>query len=171
MTTIAYDGNVLAADTMLSRGSETDIGLQKIFMTRRFLLGVSGDAADIIPMLHFVSEVECLMMVSETVMDFYRYWARLPHILEDHCAILVDHHGDCYSLIDGPPVRVPRGMDAIGSGAKYALGAMAYSASAKKAVEIASSYDAYTGGPIETLSVSSLRTQMAGDSLFKELIA
>ena len=78
--------------------------------------------------------------------------------LPDDCSstiVMVDRQGGCFWLT-WPylrPVPVQEPFFAVGSGAEYALGAMAQGASAKEAVLIASRFDPATGNGVDVVRV------------------
>ena len=70
-------------------------------------------------------------------------------------AIVVSPSGDIALYDDGyTPSRVWGDTFTIGSGRKYALGAIAMGADAKRAVEVAIEHDLWCGGPITSLALN-----------------
>ena len=67
---------------------------------------------------------------------------------EDYTALILRPDGVWQFDSNGCEMRVERGFHALGSGAGPALGAMMAGASARRAVEIACSIDAHSGGDI-----------------------
>lgn len=143
MTTIAWDGRTLAADTRSSwGGTPVDGACRKIFEAihpkGRLLVGCSG-----------ISE-ECnaiwLWMTGKR--------EEQPQTT-DIRIMAVDESG--FVFVGSKPgywSEVGRRPWAIGSGCDYALGAMATGANARRAVQIASTLDTGTGieGGIDTLA-------------------
>lgn len=69
-------------------------------------------------------------------------------------AFLASVRGRVYDISgDGAWVRNPNGFYAIGSGAKFALGALASGASAEEAVRVASVYDSGTNDDVRVVRV------------------
>lgn len=140
MTTIAWDGKTLAADTQAS-----SCGLK--FRTSKIgrlkdgrLYGISGDADYGLAVVDWLNGGE------------------KPHQADkdDWSTILViglDGSINRYErrLI---PITVLEHQHAIGSGRDFAMAAMACGKTAKEAVEIASQLDEATGGYIETLALN-----------------
>lgn len=154
MTTVAYTAGVMAADTLMSRGSEVCSGARKIFATEHYLVGFSGWYGLVPAFVHFIQQNE-----GSTDGDaecFHRVWENAPDNKEECSIILVNKRGAIFYAGSSPPVLVPRKFEAVGTGAGYALGAMASGAGAKKAVKIAAGLDAYTGGDFIHLSLKDI---------------
>ncbi|AMO44165.1 proteasome subunit beta [Ruegeria phage vB_RpoS-V10] len=149
MTTVAYKDGVLAADTMMVRGDEPSYGAVKIFRTEKFLVGMSGGYANIIPFHHWLLEKE---LDIDTAGDLHKYWGDVPDYCSGLCALLIDRNGCIWNAVDAPPVCIPAKMDTIGSGGPYAMGAMSYGASAPDAVRVARKHDINTGGAVMRIS-------------------
>lgn len=158
MTTIAFDGKVLAADGQLTRGSNIcNLNTQKLFICpsdeewwitgeRIVAFGVSGDITGQLALLETVRlrpGYKGLTQSSQlpAKMDF-----TFLRLLASGKAIVGGKREDDVTLWWSeatPPL-------ATGSGYEYALGAMKMGASAVRAIEIASECDIYTGGEIST---------------------
>lgn len=134
MTTIAWDGRTLAADTRSSwGGTPTDGAVRKIFEAvhpqGRLLVGCSG-----------ISE-EC-----NAVWLWMTGQRKDEPIVTDLRIMAVDESG--FVFVGSKPgywAEVGRRPWALGSGTDYALGAMAAGADARNAVRIASTLDVGTG--------------------------
>lgn len=76
----------------------------------------------------------------------------------DCCVLMIKPNGDVYLADTGLYFSGPIQCEshAIGSGAKFAIGAMAAGASAAEAVEVACRYDYHCGGPVMTLGKESV---------------
>jgi ATP-dependent protease HslVU (ClpYQ) peptidase subunit len=140
MTTIAYRGGVLAADSQIN---SCDARMGSLCKVRQFsngaLLGVAGGLMTIVQLFELVEE-------REGYLD--------PGLCRDMRGIsglYVEPDGTVWSLEGGPKGGMAQ-MDgrvfAEGSGAGYALAAMKAGASAVRAVEIAAEIDMRTGGPV-----------------------
>lgn len=133
MTTIAWDGKTLAADT---RGTAGGMPWQTIKASRLKdgrLYGGSGALED----------VEAVRTWLETGGD--------KPAVKDFVAILIED-GQCFRLEDKlikMPVKSP--FHAIGSGRDYAIAAMHLGKTAREAVELACLYDVYTAAPVTEL--------------------
>jgi len=132
VTTIAFDGRHLAADSLVT----SDIKYQKPFRkVRKFRNGIIAAGAG---------------SLSQLVLFFE--WCNLG-MPDDEIPV---HDLDAIIIIEGIPYQfngalVPLDIDppfSLGSGAHIALGAMAAGASARKAVSIAARYDPGTGGSV-----------------------
>lgn len=131
MTTVAWDGTTLAGDRQASYGN-TPVQCTKVIKTDTGLLvGASGDL--------------------DNTLRFYQ-WVRdgrpntKPELYDAFSGVVIelDNSITYYShrLI---PNNIALSCWALGSGADYALGAMAAGAKAKKAVKIACDLDVNSG--------------------------
>lgn len=154
MTTIAYTAGCMAADTQMTRGTEKATGAVKIFATDHFLVGFSGSYGAVPALLDFVRQHEVTVKGDAT--KLHVFWDDLSSFSEAFSMILVNKDGTIFYGGDMPPVVVPRAFEAIGTGAKFATGSMAYGAGAKKAVRIAAELDAFTGGEIMFLTLKDI---------------
>lgn len=147
MTTIAWDGNVMAADSMLvgSYGltSRTD---RKIRRGRDFIAGWAGNYAQYDK---WWSQVKDSLFV-DVIAAGYPEWKdgeNDPAIMIIHDGLIYLHTQGLFYQHEGP---IDYGLPcwAIGTGRDFALGAMAAGKSAFAAVLIASNFDQSTGGHI-----------------------
>ena len=152
MTTIAYTAGRMAADTQMTRGREKATGATKIFATKHFLVGFAGSYGAVPSLLNFVQRHAD--KADATLL--HKVWDEVTGLTEDFSMLLVNREGTIFYAGDMPPVVVPRSYEAIGTGAAFAIGAMAYGSSAKKAIKIASTLDAYTGGTIQMLTLADI---------------
>lgn len=144
----------MAADTLMSRGNEITSGARKIFATGYYLIGFSGSYGVIPALLDFVKINEAATDGDAT--RFHMFWEEKPPFAEEFSMLLVNRRGTIFYGGDAPPIVVSRPFEAIGTGAKFALGSMAYGASAKKSVKIASNLDAFTGGDVIALPLKDI---------------
>lgn len=139
MTTIAYRAGVIAADRMMG-------GWQSVDKLLRLKDGCC---------LAGCGRMDDLAEVGAWLMAGAKKDAK-PDIERDESEFLLVHpNGDCYWL-STPFLRQVKVNDeyiAVGSGARYALGAMAAGASAKRAVEIACRFDPHTGKGVNVMRV------------------
>jgi ATP-dependent protease HslVU (ClpYQ) peptidase subunit len=143
MTTIAYIDGVMAADTLLSRGNDCVEGAIKIVHTDKYLIGISGGMANLMPLQALIKKHEGKVLCPS---EFWTFWEDAPAYAGGFESMIVSKaDGTIWNANEGPPVRLPRAYDAIGSGADYACGAMAVGASAPEAVEAAGMHDMNTG--------------------------
>lgn len=140
MTTIAFDGKTLAADTNWESAYRQQHDTSKIERHGGVAWGAAGQASD------------CVL---------FDRWMKAGRP-EDQKPPLDDH--GCFSALviqDGKSQRcegkslvfLPAGIPAAtGSGCAEAMGAMMAGATAKRAVEIAIKLDSGTGGKVRTLN-------------------
>lgn len=158
MTVICTDGASVCADTLMTLGTERQLGHSKLRAAKSrsgasAILAVSGSAAVVDALAAWWSAGAkpgdapklgpdaswTLLVVTTGGMSFYS--DRVP-----------------YPLSVAPPF-------AMGSGGDYALGAMKHGASPKRACEIACELDTSCGGPIETMDLMEMelpKTRVAG---------
>jgi ATP-dependent protease HslVU (ClpYQ) peptidase subunit len=138
VTTIAWDGETLAADTLLTWGAARDGRMAKIEKRGPVLAAVSGGVA-----------------ASQRFLDWFRAGMQGdPPMMPDG-----DHTTFGWLIFDrwlitwGPLgwERTPQEKSAMGTGANFAVGAMAMGADARRAVEVAMEHDTKTGGDIMVL--------------------
>ena len=159
MTTVAYRDGVMAADSKGDwGGSPTDEN--KIFTTDKYLFGHSGNLSLGLALWEELDE----FLIDGNLPEMYR-WSKYSIDRKDVPigAILVDRETDEFWVLDSDRLRkisLAGGgpFFAIGSGTDYALGAMAAGASATRAVHIASGFDHYTGGLIQSVCTKSAST-------------
>lgn len=135
MTTIAFDGRTLAADTRSTSGGMPWECTKAHKLKDGRLFAGSGSAED-----------------CEAVLCWLECGGDKP-TTKDFFGILIES-GQCFRLEDKlikMPVRSP--FHAIGSGRDYAIAAMHYGKTAREAVELASIYDVYTAGPVTEIAV------------------
>ena len=141
MTTIAYKDGVLAADRLLDEW----LDCPKIFALKggAYVAG-SGNYDDI---------VEVVAWLKGKQAD-----AERPAITPDENDLLYVDGTGAYWLTDPflKKVKITDPFYAVGTGAKYALGAMASGKTAIEAVAIAMKFDANTGGGIDSITVPGL---------------
>jgi ATP-dependent protease HslVU (ClpYQ) peptidase subunit len=144
MTTVAFDGLTMAAD---SRGTDDDAGIvkcQKIYRKRLgkrdCLIGIAGD------------EFAALVFI-----DWYGSGKPVPHELisldpetEDFGVMIWDGRKLWQANRFCRPVEILDKKFAIGSGAQFALAAMDCGKTAKQAVQLACRRDCNSGGPVVT---------------------
>lgn len=138
MTTIAYDGRILAADGLCVCGSQIErVDQQKIIKSKNAVYAVAGNFA-------LVSEYVAYMNNEKGRPEFDRKNS------DDHFSVLcftgdngfinckeIDQDERWYDFGRKEPL-------ALGSGSAYAYGAMLAGADAIKAVEYAAEFDVYT---------------------------
>ena len=147
MTTIAYRDGLIAADT---RGTDENYhpGIyrcEKLFKVNEDIIGTAGDDT-----------------TSMIFVDWYgaKKLGRRPkppsRLIEgeaDFCCIVLTNDGLFWYDKWCRPNKIADEFYAIGSGAPYAMGAMAHGATAEEAVRTAMRWDPNTGGDIQTMKL------------------
>lgn len=176
MTTIAYAGNGhIAADSRRCSGDLiSPVAVDKILLVqhngKRYLVGMSGTPGFIAELVkhHLLREARQIAGIDRL------FVASNPDTANASSAIVVHldeeaghrvYHLDPNGLADDI-TGVPW---AVGSGREYAMGAMAANADAQQAVAIAARFDAWTGGPIRSVSIEAMKRAPASN--FKPLHA
>jgi hypothetical protein len=148
MTTIAWDGQTLAADTLACASGLRRVA-HKLFRCRRYIFGMTGLQAD----GHIIAQ-----------------WLRDGASLRDPAPISEDGiNGLVIDLDDGRvyvvegkratlvPVHEP--VFAVGSGRDFAIAAMTFGKTAQEAVEFSARFDVYTGGEVDTIVAAEAREE------------
>lgn len=142
MTTIAWDGLTLAADRCRLNGRDTRQEICKLWMAGEFVFAIAGDLCD-------------GPVIREWLLHGAR-WKDRPEMVDQQnptVGLAVRRRDGAIFLIEGRRsmlVELPGGPTANGSGATYALAAMACGKSAVEAVEIAARFDAGTGFGVDS---------------------
>lgn len=145
MTTIAYRDGVMVGDTLAVWGSEKNFGFTKLARTQNALVGFCGAYTHVLPMYKWIVECE---KAGLKPMEFFDANESLVLPGEDIHAVLVGNDRRIWNVFASGSA-VPCGnrqYEASGSGAAYALGALAMGATAEQAVQVSSAYDTHTGG-------------------------
>jgi hypothetical protein len=141
MTTIAYDGKTMAADSQGSGDFIEQIEYQKIFENDRYVLGIAGD---------FGVTLKLKIWLLDSSESNKPVFSESEHM----GALVYCKNRKELFFMDRNLVFIPCGIpSAIGSGGRYAMGAMLAGASAKEAVEISKKLDVNTGGKIQAINI------------------
>lgn len=144
MTTIAWDGMVLAGDTLSIMGDNLKQSAQKIYrLPDGRMYGGCGDLQDVLAVHAWLVTGGCK-----------------PPIDQNFSALVIDTLGNCAKLENRlimMPVHAP--YIALGSGRDFAIAAMALSQCAEDAVRLAAQFDVWTGDVVETLSLEPLHVR------------
>lgn len=155
MTTICYRDGILAGDTRAYSGDKQPIGHKIKIAQARQSSGAVVSFGISTPHPGFSEEI--------------RHWVandRSPDAEppggRDFNMLLIDEQGDVYFYASSFVPSGPLWADyyAIGSGAEYALGAMAHGATAREAVEAAAQLDVWTGAPIQFIDTGHAPAEM-----------
>ena len=135
MTTIAFDGEVIASDSQSSTDFVDQNSAKKLFRKKGKVFGVAGDYA------------QCLAVIDWLMGE------KKPTFNDDCFTVVVIEDGQAqiycnefYPYPAQPPF-------AFGSGGVFAMAAMLAGADAKRAVEIACQLDENSGGKVRQLTV------------------
>lgn len=154
MTTIAYRDGVMAADTMGSWSGDVNYGVPKLAKTERFLMGFSGAYTFAHPMYEWI-----LGKKDTPLQEFYKEPPEFDPGDSGITVLLASVDGKTplwYFAADGNGAPLwGKTFESIGSGARFALGAMQCGASPEDAVRAAIALDDGTGGGVITLNVKS----------------
>lgn len=134
MTTVAFDGRTLAADTQSSMFRST---MQKVYRLKDGqLFGACGQFQD-----------------STAVREWLENGGEKPKVSEGFHAILID--GGLFVLEDKlVKIKYDRPYFAIGSGRDYAMAAMFLGKTAAEAVRVAHEFDLDTGPEVSEIFIS-----------------
>lgn len=160
MTTVAYRDGVLAADTLISYGSFSNGNINKINvvaipeemgMGSKVMVAMTGVCWAIQPMVAWIE--------GGASQD------DIPHCLLAHCTefmcLMITEEGTVYEFNNGYFLECGVEYHAIGSGAMFALGAMAAGIDAPESVEAAMKHDKATGGSVTICTIADLKMQEA----------
>lgn len=140
MSTIAWDGETLAADRKVVVGTINDCETRKIAAgPDGAIAGGSGNLFSVAAFLRWV--------------EAGRQGAR-PSLSERDLCLVINSDGALDLHDEKGWARVEARFYAMGSGAEFALSAMNAGASAEDAVRAAARFDAYTGSKIDSLRAS-----------------
>ena len=161
MTTVALDQDLnLAADSQATEGNvRLQSPVQKLFKVGNdtsgyFHVGIAGRYAEALCFINYLEDTLERSRLQEGT--FIAIPEAIAEDLENFNAIVVtpDHEVFVY---EGSRFFVPASAPyAIGTGADFALSAMACGKSAKEAVEVAVKFDVFSGGNIEELAAPDL---------------
>lgn len=146
MTTIAVRDNVIAADTLLTQGDAVVGYVDKTSKIGNWLVGAAGPIIEYSPAISYLTPL--------LLQDIDLTSAVYTHIDKSHgsrYAVLMSHGAYGIWEYDGILTKVSQDFYAIGSGAEYAMGAMAYGADAETAVKAAMKFNTKTGGTVTVL--------------------
>lgn len=136
MTTIAFDGRILACDGMISSHKIDTLCFKKIkYVKDDCFVGAAGDLNQVNAFFHWCKQGGYVDYLSDTLLNINDSFEAII-ITPSFVATTTD----CIHLC---PSSLPI---AIGSGSDFAIGAMKKGADAIEAVEIAKSYDLWSGG-------------------------
>ena len=141
MTTIAWDGEQLCADSLITSEKKENISNPKIRKIKGMLVAGCGNLSSL---LDFFTNLKNSSSLKEAVE--ISNWKEIQVIVisNNKCYVIDD---DCSEFLQ------VKGCYAIGSGGDFAKGAMDAGATARQAVRIAANNDPKTGGRIRALKI------------------
>jgi ATP-dependent protease HslVU (ClpYQ) peptidase subunit len=145
MTTVAFDGNMLACDTMMVDGWGTrDRVEEKVWVGNNVMIGFAGPYGKILKYLRTLS-------VGVTMSELlYKGYPSYNKDDDDPSLLLVNRlTGEFLRTAEGTFHPTSHKYWAIGSGRDYALAAMYLGKSAKDAVLIAAHFDYNTNTEVQ----------------------
>jgi ATP-dependent protease HslVU (ClpYQ) peptidase subunit len=149
MTTIAWDGKTLAADSMGDQnGLRTKVRkLHRGVLAdgKGFMFGGAGETAWCVMLYEWLKTLESKQLTR----------VPYPHQEERHdpaCLLVVKRVG-VFRKVGAVLIPVESNTHAIGSGRDFAISAMHFGHSAKDAVKHAMMFDVYSGGSIQTMDM------------------
>jgi ATP-dependent protease HslVU (ClpYQ) peptidase subunit len=150
MTTIAYDGKTLVSDSQSSIGSlKYEDDCQKIFpnVGPFAALGVAGSYQDCMDIINVISEYNKIDHIRSLDFKELNWQAEM---------IGITHEGQVWHYSGNRSFELRPDLPyAVGSGADYALGAMAVGADATSAVLAAAQLDLYTNDKLQVATIRS----------------
>lgn len=143
MTTIVWDGKILAADRGLFAGSRLDGEYTKIHRRKKdgALIGLAGRTSSIAAYVKW-------FLAGEK--------REAPKLHDDSQAMIIRPDGEVSYVDEYGQSPWKTDFYAIGAGAEFALGALANGSSAENAIKIAAKFDCFTNieKGIDTLELS-----------------
>lgn len=144
MTTVAFDGVTMAADTLATDvwgGKEKT--LDKIWQNKYLLIGCAGESGQ---MSRWLMNLTIDTDIDDLIQSGYAPYnkdSNDPHLMVvDRLSLgIYRHHGGAF-------MRSHHKFFAIGSGRDYALAAMHLGKNSREAVEVAIHFDNNTGGEV-----------------------
>jgi len=149
LSTVAYKDGVIAGDTLAVCSNERYGSIEKVGRTENYLFGFTGRLGYMRPTYQWVADMDRKGIKPQ---DFHKYREDLD-IGDDGSAIIIDRDSQIWFIeLDGYVHPVHRVCESIGSGGRFAIGAMYHGASAVEAVAVASMLDVNSGERILTCS-------------------
>lgn len=144
MTTIAWDGKTLAADTQATSSGMPYKVLKLFRLDDGSIFAGSGDYGQVCAVKAWLENAD--MKADKPTTD-------------DFAGLIVTPTCEAFRLEEAL-IRIPVGepFHAIGSGRDFAMAAMHCGRTAREAVEIAALYDVFTGGEVMALDAGSVRS-------------
>lgn len=145
MTCIAFDGQIMAADSMATNDDNMNLGrFEKIYVKNGMIIGMSGTCNEV---AEFVDDIR-----------FHKNGFRLArHSGFENINALVVHSGQCWKYDGGTMGYKVSSPISIGCGRQYAMAAMHLGKNAPQAVRVAIALDCKCGGPVDWVDTADCR--------------
>lgn len=151
MTTVAFDGQTMAADTLaVDNWGLKEKTLEKIWANKYLLIGGAGESGQIQTWLAGLDQLETDL--DDLIEAGYKPYAKESN--DPALLVVCRMTGRIYRHVGGRFLRSHYPQFAIGSGRDFALAAMHLGKSAREAVEVAMTFDNNTGGDVIEIGVS-----------------
>lgn len=145
MTTIAYRDGIMAADTMGTWSGDVAYGHNKLARTNKYLVGFAGSFALMRPVYDWLLSIENDVDTNQ----FYTQADTLPELPNGLITLIANREGKSFALIsDGFCSPLMGEYEAVGCGARFAVGAMFAGSNAREGVRAAIRHDDGTGGDV-----------------------
>lgn len=153
MTTIAWDGEFMAADSMVTvNGRLNQLDVHKLKRGVDFIMGASGNVSHIESWWKVVSAMRLHEVVAYGYPDYEDGKNEPSIMIAAPDGRLFTHSAGMFLEFQGTVSG--RRVWAIGSGDEIAIGALLAGATAEAAVHLASDVDPFTGGIITRMRVA-----------------
>ena len=147
MTTVAFDGESMSCDTMMTDGGIRLYIETKMIKNSEFVLGWAGSVGVARRVLAGVAESSLGDLLISGVKGQEDLESRLDILL------VCRETKQIFVLVGNNFISIRAAHHAIGSGADVAIGAMMHGATSKQAVKTSSKVDLNTGGRVLTIKV------------------
>lgn len=140
MTTIAWDGTFMAADTLGVDAYGLTNRVNKLYQGKNFIAGVAGSHSQAVKWWQKAQDIEDIIAFGYP--DFDKD--------NDDPSVMIATCSGVYTHTGGILMKQYRRFHAIGSGRDFALAAMLMGATAEEAVRVAAEFDVNTNNDIMT---------------------
>jgi hypothetical protein len=167
LTTIAYKDGIFAYDSQTTTGHLKKESEPKVFRNGDLVFGITGHTrvnrllkwAELPQPETYNPDFNSERWVNRTLVPAIRKELTAAGFENDDANLgktsyMIYVHDTCFYVSSNFCVSPIHTFFAIGSGQEFAIAVMDLGQSAEKGVEVASRYDIYTGGPVNTFEVS-----------------
>ena len=134
MTTIAWDGESLAADKNIYSDNSLCGKEKKIFKSGKDWITGTGNVEDI-----------------QAFMEWYKHGEKKPKITDDFQGVVLREDGRIFEYEGGLYAVEIKTPTAWGSGWEFALASMDHGCNAKEAIKYATKRNVFTGGGVQVV--------------------